>query len=293
LDVAARRHVLVILSLPSAVNIMNPGLPDLSDDHPIEAAIVAQFQRDGHTVLRGLASPAEVAAYRPVIEAAASKYKWKTRPLDERDTYGKAFLQIVNLWQRDEAVARFSLARRFARAAAELMGVQGVRLYHDQALFKEPGGGRTPFHQDQYYWPLDGDTTITMWMPLVDVPVEIGTMTFGSGSHQMGYLGEFAISDTSDSVFASLIEEQGIPLQTHGALAAGDATFHAGWTLHGAPPNPTGTMRSVMTIIYFADGMRATEPDHPLRKHDLRIWLPGIEPGQLAASPINPLLYSA
>ena len=42
-------------------------------------------------------------------------------------------------------------------------------LYHDQALFKEPGGGPTPWHQDQYYWPFDTDKTITMWMPLVEV----------------------------------------------------------------------------------------------------------------------------
>ncbi len=43
-------------------------------------------------------------------------------------------------------------------------------------------------------------------------------------------------------------------------MSAGDATFHAGWTLHGAPPNLTGTLRSVMTVIYFADGLRAVEP---------------------------------
>ena len=59
---------------------------------------------------------------------------------------------------------------RFAGVAAALLGVDGVRLYHDQALFKEPGGGPTPWHQDQVYWPLATDRTITMWMPLVDLP---------------------------------------------------------------------------------------------------------------------------
>ena len=38
---------------------------------------------------------------------------------------------------------------------------KSVRLYHDQALFKEAGGGITPWHQDQHYWPLDTDRTIT------------------------------------------------------------------------------------------------------------------------------------
>src|SRR5947209_7477366 len=84
----------------------------------------------------------------------------------QRDTYGKAFLQIMNLWERDEAVRRFALARRFGKIAADLMGVDGVRIFHDQALYKEPGGGFTPWHQDHIYWPLDTNNTITLWMPL-------------------------------------------------------------------------------------------------------------------------------
>ena len=59
----------------------------------------------------------------------------------------------MNLWAVDDAVKQFTLAKRFAKIAADLLGVDKVRLYHDQALYKEPGGGFTPWHQDQYYWP--------------------------------------------------------------------------------------------------------------------------------------------
>ena len=79
-------------------------------------------------------------------------------------------------------------ARRFAATAAELLGVEGVRLYHDQALIKEAHGGATPWHQDQFYWPLPAGQTVTMWMPLVDVPDVVGSMTFGSGTHALGSL---------------------------------------------------------------------------------------------------------
>ncbi|MEJ7661127.1 MAG: phytanoyl-CoA dioxygenase family protein [Hymenobacter sp.] len=92
----------------------------------------------------------------------------------------------MNLWRADEGVRRFVLARRFARLAADLLGVENVRIYHDQALFKEPGGGPTPWHQDQYYWPVDTTNTITMWMPLVDIDVAMGMLTFASGSHRQG-----------------------------------------------------------------------------------------------------------
>ncbi|MBV9253859.1 MAG: phytanoyl-CoA dioxygenase family protein [Actinobacteria bacterium] len=268
-------------------------LPALDAPVALPTDAVAQFQRDGHAVVRGLATHDEVAAYRPLIEAAALANSRETRPMEERDTYGKAFLQITNLWVKDEAVRRFTMARRFARVAAELLGVPAVRLYHDQALFKEAGGGHTPFHQDQFYWPFDDNKTITMWMPLIDVPAEIGSMTFASGSHKLGHVADVPISDESDAQLREFIDSKGLRLDTHGALAAGDATFHAGWTLHGAPPNATGTLRAVMTVIYFADGLRAVEPDHPFRAFDLKIWLPGVQPGELAASDINPVLYRA
>jgi ectoine hydroxylase-related dioxygenase (phytanoyl-CoA dioxygenase family) len=180
------------------------------------------------------------------------------------------------------------LARRFAKIAARLMGVKGVRLYHDQALYKEGGGGRTPWHQDQYYWPLLTDRTITMWMPLVDLTTRMGVMSFASGSHRAGYLGTLPISDASQSFFQDFVRERGYPL-VHGVdMAAGDATFHSGWTLHSAPPNDTERMREVMTVIYFEDGAVLMEPDHAHREADLKAWFPGQAPGETAGSRLNP-----
>jgi hypothetical protein len=85
----------------------------------------------------------------------------------------------------------------------------------------------------------------------------------------------------------------GYPLATNGDMAAGDASFHSGWVLHSALGNDTELMRKVMTIIYFADGAHVVEPDNPNRANDLESWLPGTRPGDLAASPLNPLVYSS
>ena len=267
-------------------------LPDLSSDYVLSPEQVETFGKTGHIYLPGIASREEVAAYRPPIQAIVERYKARTRPLEERDTYGKAFLQIGNLWRDDAAVARFVLARRFGKIAADLMGVDGVRLYHDQALFKEPGGGPTPWHQDQGYWPLDTDKTVTLWMPLVDIGTASGTMTFASGSHTQGYLGDLPISDKSEAEFATFVTSRGYDLHRNGAMAAGDATFHSGWTLHRAPGNATDTMREVMTIIYFADGISVAQPYNKQQESDLAGCLPGLKPGDLAATEINPVVYS-
>jgi ectoine hydroxylase-related dioxygenase (phytanoyl-CoA dioxygenase family) len=266
-------------------------LPALDASYEVPGEAVEAYRNDGHTVLRGVCSAEEIDAYGPVIKDAALEYSRETRPLEERDTYGKAFLQVPNLFLKDEAVARFVLAPRLAKIAADLMGVEGVRIYHDQALFKEAKGGRTPWHQDQYYWPLDTDHSITMWMPLVDVPAEVGSMLFASGSQRERSLGEHEISDESDEVFEGMLAEHGLKIDSHGAMRAGDATFHSGWILHAAPSNPTGILRAVMTIIYYADGVRIGKELTPARQVDLEKWLPGCEPGGLAATEINPVVW--
>ena len=270
---------------------LNP-LPDLASDYPLAPDQIAAYRRDGHILLRGVASPAEAAVCEPAITAAVERFQTESRPLAERDTYGKAFLQVMNLWVRDEAVRRYVMARRFAKIAADLMGVRGVRIYHDQALYKEPHGGHTPWHQDEFYWPLDTDHTLTLWMPLVDIVAEMGTLTFASRSGEHGYLSKIPISDESERFFQQYVDEQRFPLATNGDMTAGDASFHSGWVLHSAPGNATDTMRKVMTVIYFADGARVTEPDNPNRVRDLAQWLPGMKPGDLAASRLNPLVYS-
>ena len=173
---------------------------------------------------------------------------------------------------------------------ADLLGVDGVRIYHDQSLFKEPGGGHTPWHQDKYYWPVDTEKMITMWMPLVDIDSEMGMITFASGSHTDGCVSSVEISDESQSVYDEYVRHHGFPIYTPQQMRAGDATFHLGWTIHSAGPNMSNTMREVMTVIYFADGARITEPAHAAQQADLDAWFPGQNPGDVAGSVLNPVL---
>ncbi len=265
-------------------------LPELASDYELSAAKIKEYRKNGHVCLRGVASREEVEAYRGPIGDLVRRLKADEKKLEERDTYHKAFLQVGNLWEIDEAVKRFVWSRRFARIAAELMGVDGARLYHDQALFKEVGGGPTPWHQDQFYWPLGSDKSITMWMPLVEAPIESGTMAFASGSHKGGPLAQLAISDESARFYLDLVMKRDFPLAIND-MAAGDATFHGGWTLHKTAGNSTQHVREVMTIIYYGDGTRVSEPANPVQPFDMARWFPGQKPGDIAGTHLNPLLY--
>src|SRR5688572_9106887 len=257
--------------------------------HDVKLAI-DDIARNGHVTLRRVASEAEIGIHLPAIRNAVNRLSTEKRDLEDRDTYGKAFLQITNLWRNDDSVKRFVFDRKFAQIAADLLGVEKVRLYHDQALFKEPGGGHTPWHQDKFYWPVDTDKMITMWMPLVDIDEEMGLMRFATGSHLSGGVDNVEISDESEDVFSRYIAEKGFVVEGPSRMSVGDATFHLGWTIHSAGPNRSTRMREVMTVIYFADGARITEPTSKYQQADLEAWFPGQRPGEVAGSELNPIV---
>jgi ectoine hydroxylase-related dioxygenase (phytanoyl-CoA dioxygenase family) len=211
--------------------------------------------------------------------------------LGERHTYGDAFLQTNNLWQRDPVARRFVYARRFASVAATLLGCEGVRLYQDKTFFKEPGGGPTPWHQDQFYWPFTDPRTVTMWMPLRPLEAVPGSMIFASGSYLLGSASPKPEADANQEECERFIDEHGLQRTTHGPMDLGDATFHAGWTLHRTEANPTDQMRPVMTIAYVADGVTVTKPANVYHEFERRRWLGGTEVGQPIGGPLNPLLY--
>ena len=265
-------------------------LPELDDIIEIPKKQIEEFRENGHTITRGLLSPEEIAAYHSVISNAALKYNTEKRKIEERDTYGKAFLQIMNLWCHDEKVKKLVLSNRLAKVAADLLGVKNVRIYHDQALFKEPGGGPTPWHQDQYYWPIDTDKTITMWMPLIDIDVDMGMLTFASGSHKKGSVLDYEISDKSDQEFDKYVRENNFEISRAKTMKAGDATWHTGFTIHNAPGNNSPLMREVFTIIYLADEAKITEPKNSFQQNDLKRWLMNKEVGTVADSALNPLV---
>ncbi len=255
----------------------------------LDPKTVSRYQSQGHTRVNALGADF-INPLRPMVAEVVRKQELKRDTQGRIEEYTSMFTQVTNIWKMSEEIARFVLAKRFARVAATLMGVPAVRLYHDQALFKPAGGKRTPWHQDQFYWPVDTANTITMWMPLVDISPTMGTMLFADGSHTNGPHLKEGISDHADTALALVIEKEKLPVTEYGDFKAGDATFHSGWTVHSAYPNKSDNVREVLTIIYFADGARITRSENKFQEADMKAFFPGLNAGDVAASPLNPLL---
>ncbi len=268
----------------------NSLLDDLKSPYPLQPGHQKIFREQGRVHLPGVFRAETLVYFREVISRAVAKYASPSIPLEKRTTYDKAFLQVMNLWRRDSKVKLFAFSRKLARLAAELMGVSGIRLYHDQALYKEPGGGLTPWHADQYYWPLESDTTCTVWVPLQDTPLEMGPIAFAAGSHHHNFGRDLNIGDDSEEILRAALAKAGFP-HVESRFRLGDVSFHGGWTFHHAGPNRTARMRAAMTVIYMEDGIRMIAPRNVHQEQDWERWLPGARVGEPIDSPVNPVLY--
>lgn len=225
----------------------------MDTNYPLTPEQIAAYRRDGFLQLPDVITGDELAAMREAVAAGVTRDTAARDPDRPKTSYEQIFIQCVNLWQRHEAVRPFVLSRRFARLAAALCGAP-VRLWHDQALFKEPHtGAKTPWHQDTPYWPHEPKREqLTIWIALSDATLHNGCMSFLPGTHRLLDIEPVNLAAPQD-LHAVAPQTKGIKPVTC-ELKAGSCTFHNGMTFHYAGPNRSAGMREAFAIVYMPDG---------------------------------------
>ena len=226
----------------------------LDSKYPLSDEQIATYHRDGFIQIANVMEPAELKRLRDAVAAAVEQERTVRSPGQAKSPYEQIFIQKVNLWQRHPQVREFVLCKRFGDLAARLSGFP-VRVWHDQALFKEPReGAKTPWHQDAYYWPhQQRDDQISIWLALSDATIENGCMSFVPGSQHVRSVGRVDLGNPRFDLFDRAPEFRGTKPRTI-ELKAGSCTFHNGQTIHYAGPNKSDHMREAFAIIYMPDG---------------------------------------
>jgi ectoine hydroxylase-related dioxygenase (phytanoyl-CoA dioxygenase family) len=268
----------------------SPLLQQLNIPYSLTREQIDFYQENRFIKLKQVFDQPTISYFNEVITRRVEQMNKQNTPLESRSTYGKAFLQLFNLWREDDLVKELVFSKRLAKIATDLMQTSGARLYHDQALFKEGSGGITPWHADQYYWPLDTDKTITAWIPLQATPLELGPLEFSAGSHRIVEGRNLEISDESEQQIEQKLRVTDFKHVIE-AFDIGEISFHSGWVFHRAGANSTSQMRKVMTIIYMDRDMRLKSPENQNQINDWNTWCPGAVIGEVINSPLNPILY--
>jgi ectoine hydroxylase-related dioxygenase (phytanoyl-CoA dioxygenase family) len=241
----------------------------LDQEYKLTTEQIQSYRKNGFIKIDNVLVPEVLAQYRETIANAVDKEKQldalgrvpETNISEEaakfQASYGKVFTQRVNLWQRHQEIHPLLHSKRLAGMAAAFMGAP-ARVWHDQALFKEPNGdNKTPWHQDTPYWPhgnVNTSPALSIWIALKDATLQNGCMSYMPGSHHLGAKAPINLADGNpEGVYQVAPELKGVKPETI-ELKAGSAAFHCGLCFHYAGPNRSNATREAYVIIYMPDG---------------------------------------
>ena len=235
---------------------------------------IEEFKNNGAVLLKG-AFKDHVENVREAIEENKANPSWRERTYRPED--GSApFFQDYVVWNKFDGYRSLVKSSPMAEIAAELMQSKTARIFHDHILVKEPGNSvKTPWHQDQPYYLVEGQQTVSFWVPLDPIPRE-RTIEYIAGSNNWNKdfrptrfdgtpLFENDISEDVPDVDANRDELDIIGW----AVEPGDAVAFSFKTLHGAPANSSDIRRRVVSIRWvgddakFANRLGTTSPAFP------------------------------
>ena len=222
---------------------------------------VALYRRDGFICLPDFLAAHELERWRTATDAAVvERLAGRVR---DRGYYASVFTQCQRLADTHAALAGLILDPRLGEAAALLAGVDGVRVWHDQALIKPPYGNPTAWHLDDPFWSFDSADAISVWVALDDATVENGCLWYLPGTQHEARYEATPIGENVGALFEQYpqwleLEPVAVP------CPAGGAIFHNGLVAHGAGANMTPRPRRAMTCAFMPDGARYNGRPHDM-----------------------------
>lgn len=229
----------------------------------LTAEQISHYQNNGFVIIEDFLNAGEIQQWRVALNEAMAKRNGNKMP-DRKEVFGKGddadksyfenvFDQLINLWQDNEKIRDIMLDERIGKMAAQLADVEGIRIWHDQALVKNPWANPTSFHLDTPYWSFNDRKALSIWVALDDATYENGCLFFIPGSHHTTRLEIAGIGKNIGSIFSvypEFIKTKSVPA----LMKAGSCSFHNGLTIHGAHANMTPGYRRAMTCAYMPDG---------------------------------------
>jgi phytanoyl-CoA hydroxylase len=237
----------------------------------LSAQQIAAYRENGFVVIEEFLTTEELEEWRGAVDEAVSHRRGAALPdrgqvgepenppqrdakaKAEAEYYGAVFIQRINLWQDNARMRRIMLNPDLGKMICDLEGIDGVRIWHDQALIKEPWGNPTAWHLDNPYWSFSSRHSISIWVALDHATPENGCMYFIPGSHKLATFDNSGIGMNMRALF-DVYPEMGKLDSACAAMRAGSCSFHNGLTAHGAGANMTRGYRRAMTCAYMPDG---------------------------------------
>jgi len=234
----------------------------------LEGEIRRSYDEDGAVCLRSVVSEDVVAGLRQATERFRANPKGRHGEVS--DAGGGRFFIANFLSEHDEGLRDFVLHGPLPALAKELTQASVVRFFYDQLFAKDPGANSpTPWHNDEPFWPIRGEQTISLWVALTPVREDSGGVEYVAGSHLWKRRfrpvrpGESDPPSGDDGMEAAPDFDRPELRAAHRMLRwdlnPGDVLCHHPLTLHGAAGNRTASLPRIgFSVRYFGPDARWT-----------------------------------
>ena len=263
-------------------------ISELAGTYPLKKHQIAFFKKNGFIKLKKVFSPGVVLKLRAELISLLKKEFNVDPDKEARDR----FLSLEMIWPKNKLLRAYVLSPRLGQISADLLGVPAVRLYHDNVLAKQAGCGRTPWHFDDHHFPLDTNDVVTAWVPAQPTPIEMGPLSFAYplDVHKLVNAVTFEKTGTGyDRGVAKVFKKNGVTVNET-PFELGEVSFHHNLNFHTASRNRTSRSRVALANTYFRDGARVIN-NPTMVSGDWQKFMPNINPGDVAASPLNPICW--
>ena len=222
----------------------------------------SDFNAQGYVVLEGFMDGREadevaaaidryIADVLPTLSESAAFYEVKDQP--------ETIMRLQNLGDHDEYFRELYLSDRFV-GLAELLLDDGVVAKNMQWFNKPPRvADQTPPHQDGFYFMLEPNEALTMWLALDSVDEENGCIRYLPTSRR----GEMRPHQRTEVLgFSQGIVDYGdADTEAEVAIHAnpGDLIVHHCMIVHRADANLSDRNRAALGLVYFARRARADQ----------------------------------
>ncbi|MEM8974692.1 MAG: phytanoyl-CoA dioxygenase family protein [Pseudomonadota bacterium] len=235
--------------------------------YEVDQATIDEFHEHGVAVIRG--------AFSDWVETLRAGIAYNIdNPGPSGKSYtgdegGGRFLSDYCNWQRIPEYRDFIFKSPAAEIGRALMGSQTVQLFHEHVLVKEAKAGvPTPWHQDAPYYCVQAPQSVSLWVPLDEVPRE-RTLEFIAGSHKSGkmfqpqFFNGNPLNEGDGLETLPDINANRDAFDIRGwALSLGDAVAFDYRTVHGAPINNSpSAQRRAFSLRLVGDNAKFVRPE--------------------------------
>ena len=229
------------------------------DNHRLTDAQLHFYRENGFLKIEPFLGPAALSVYREQFDAAVrhrleNDVALMTNQKEPNHFFARVFVQCNRLMDTHEGLRHLMMDARFGEMAAQLAGVAGVRIFHDQALIKPAHGNPTVWHIDAPFWPFDSRQALSYWLALDDATLENGCLSFLPGTHQTAKLDKGIRGAVNVGELFNLYPHWRRIVPKPVPVKAGSVIWFNGCTAHAAGANLTHHARRALTCIFFPDG---------------------------------------